>query len=886
MAALRQGEAVSAGTKVLIILDQFEQWLHATANQENTNLAQALRQCDGAGVQCIVLVRDDFWMATTRVMRELEIRLVEGQNCNAVDTFPPRHAKKVLAAFGRAFGALPENANKTNSHQKRFLNQAVQGLAQDGKVVCVRLAMFAQMMKDRHWSPATLKQLGGMPGVGSTFLEETFCAATAPASHRCHQQAARALLKALLPESGTDIKGHMRPYDSLLEATGYASRRERFDDLLRILDTELRLITPTDPDISLEANSQTDTREKSYQLTHDYLVLSLRNWLTRKQQESRRGRAELNLEERSDLWNSKQENRFLPSLVEFLSMRFMTRKSTWTSPQRAMMNAARRFLGIRWGSVLVVLLLVGLMLRQTVSMAHHRNMLALTTAALDAVGNASGHIVPTALTKLDVLPRDVVLHELRDRYLECTNAKRKLHLAYAWAHHGEVKTDFLLSMVQQASPDEASNLCTALEQAREESLSGIREAIFASKAGQRWRLMARLATMALHLDDPLFAINMCRFRDDPIQRSVFIDEYALWHGDTTRIAKFATTIDDSAWRSALCLAVASVPREEAGEDAEQVWNPIFADWYRNQPDSATHSAAGWALRQWDSELPAIEDPRGTRNRAWQVNSLGMTMVAVPAGTFLRNDDSMFPGTGEQKVALTHSFLLSDREISRRQFQRFLQSPNLRPDEKPTQWSVPRTAAEISPTADHPMNNVSWFDAVLFCNWLSRKEGFVPAYERVGKARTQWRHEMEDWRWIRDADGYRLPTEAEWEFACRAGASTRYCCGDSGALLDRYGVFGVGNLEVCGGKLPNNWGLFEMPGNVSEWCYDWSGAYPRETSLRDPIGADTPDEHNSRIKRGGTFFDYAGKCGSGSRNRNGAWSRADYDGFRIARTPSS
>ena len=81
-----------------------------------------------------------------------------------------------------------------------------------------------------------------------TFLEETFSASTAPPEHRLHQKAAQAVLKALLPESGTDIKGQMRSRQELLEASGYANRPRDFDDLIHILDPELRLITPTDPE--------------------------------------------------------------------------------------------------------------------------------------------------------------------------------------------------------------------------------------------------------------------------------------------------------------------------------------------------------------------------------------------------------------------------------------------------------------------------------------------------------------------------------------------------------------------------------------------------------------------------------------------------------------
>ena len=278
----------------------------------------------------------------------------------------------MLAAFGRAFGKLPENPGETSKDQKEFLNQAVSGLAQEGKVICVRLALFAEMMKGKAWTPATLKEVGGTEGVGVTFLEETFSAATAPPEHRYHQKAARAVLKALLPESGTDIKGHMRSYAELLEASGYGSRPKDFDDLIRILDSEIRLITPTDPE-GKEADSdsvlQTKPGQKYYQLTHDYLVPSLRDWLTRKQKETRRGRAELLLADRAAVWNARPENRQLPSLLQWLQIRWLTAKKNWTPPQRKMMAKAGRYHAVR-GMVVGVLLAVatftGLAIREQV----------------------------------------------------------------------------------------------------------------------------------------------------------------------------------------------------------------------------------------------------------------------------------------------------------------------------------------------------------------------------------------------------------------------------------------------------------------------------------------------------------------------------------------
>ncbi|MGI8980862.1 MAG: protein kinase domain-containing protein [Pirellulaceae bacterium] len=362
LVSLRRGQGIPPGRKVLIVLDQFEQWLHAKKEETSTELAQALRQCDGGRVQAIVMVRDDFWMAATRFMRELEIRLLEGQNSAAVDLFDQDHAKRVLAAFGRAFGRLPEKPGDISKEQKEFLNQAVQGLLQDGKVICVRLAVFAEMMKGKPWTPATLKEVGGTAGIGVTFLEETFSAATAPPEHRYHQKAARAVLKALLPDSGADIKGHMRSFADLLEASGYANRPQDFQDLVRILNSELRLITPTDPggqEHVDESATPAQPGEKYYQLTHDYLVHSLRDWVTRKQKETRRGRAELLLADRAAVWNARPENRQLPSLRQYFSIQRLTSKKNWTLPQQRMMRQASRYHALRGLMAALILALLG-----------------------------------------------------------------------------------------------------------------------------------------------------------------------------------------------------------------------------------------------------------------------------------------------------------------------------------------------------------------------------------------------------------------------------------------------------------------------------------------------------------------------------------------------
>jgi serine/threonine protein kinase len=371
LAALRRGRTLRPGRKVLLVLDQFEQWLFARQGQENTELVAALRQCDGEHLQAIVLVRDDFWLAASRFMRELEIDLEPNANIALVDLFDLQHARKVLTAFGRAYGKLPERHRDWTTEHESFLSQAILGLAQGGRVISVRLALFAEMVKGKPWTTAALEEVGGTEGVGVTFLEETFSSRQANPKHRLHQKAAQAVLKALLPETGTDIKGQMHSEAELREVSGYAENGRDFEELVRILDHELRLITPTE-DTAAESSDRSDRSDRSvrrpsgthhslpryYQLTHDYLVPSLRDWLTTKQRETRRGRAELRLAERAALWNHKPENRHLPSLLEWANIRVLTRRKAWSQSQRRMMRRAARVHGLRSLGLAILIALV------------------------------------------------------------------------------------------------------------------------------------------------------------------------------------------------------------------------------------------------------------------------------------------------------------------------------------------------------------------------------------------------------------------------------------------------------------------------------------------------------------------------------------------------
>ena len=161
-------------------------------------------------------------------------------------------------------------------------------------------------------------------------------------------------------------------------------------------------------------------------------------------------------------------------------------------------------------------------------------------------------------------------------------------------------------------------------------------------------------------------------------------------------------------------------------------------------------------------------------------------------------------------------------------------------------------------ADYPATYVSWDDAVEFCRKLSAKEGVT----------------------------YRLPTEAEWEYACRAGSESIYSFGDSPELLEEYAWFEENAWDIdekfahrVRQKRPNAWGLHDMHGNVWEWCQDWYGGYGSDLAT-DPTG---PESGSGRVYRGGSWFLTAQSARSAGRFRYSPYDRYDFMGFRVLRS---
>ena len=1012
LAALRRGQGLEAGKKVLIVIDQFEQWLHARKEEPTAELVQALRQCDGAHVQCLLLVRDDFYVAVNRFFQQLEVQILEGHNYALVDLFDFDHAGKVLLAFGRAFGKLPESTSAFTLDQQNFVNQALAGLAQDRKVISVRLSLFAEMMKGRDWTAESLREVGGTAGVGVTFLEETFSAKTAPPTHRLHQDAARSVLKALLPEAGTDIKGQMQSYDVLLAMSGCT--RGDFRTLLEVLEREVRLIAPTEADekpsgfsLPLEI-----APALQYQLTHDFLVPALREWLTRKQRETRRGRAAIVLADRAALWTSRPEKKQLPSFWETLNILLLTRRSSWTALQSQIMKLAIRREVVRAAlttAMVLALLAAGIVQKRhsdRQALIDHGNQLvdqllvadaerlpsllqsltttpaipfdrlrevagsqdrpagerlrahlalasdqpgdfeylldALTTANLpeyavirsvlhpqrdkaaprlwpilqqDDIPHGRRLRVAGALVDFDLsnpdwrqaapvicralvdenpasmtpwvealLPiRAFLVDALAERFGDASApASSRLVAAGILARFSESDPARLADLIVAADPDQfellieplAGHVDTALR-LLEDRLNQFYFRNHAVDDDVAQQANAALALMRLGESDKLW--HSLRHSSEPDLQMRLIDMFRRFHVPARVLIDRLRAETDPGIRYALLMALGEYRVADLSERDRETAIRLVSSACSNDHDSGVHSASAWLLGNWQQLLERApikaEDPRH-----WYLTAEGHTMCELvgPARFFAGSPDNETGRDGIEaraEVEIPRAFAISAHEVTIEEMRRFI------PD-------VP-IAPEIGPDEHCPMHKVAWFDATRYCNWLTLREG-MSSEDLVYPDSAQPAGDQRVPSANLKRCGYRLPTEREWEFACRAGTSTKWFFGRSDEALPRFGWYLFSSKErtwPVGLLRPNPFGLFDVYGNVHEWCHD---AYEGDEAVTGAgqrvVEVGGPDVRpGEAFFRGGSYRSMTRLVRTAKRYTSPPQTQLSTIGFRIART---
>jgi len=216
---------------------------------------------------------------------------------------------------------------------------------------------------------------------------------------------------------------------------------------------------------------------------------------------------------------------------------------------------------------------------------------------------------------------------------------------------------------------------------------------------------------------------------------------------------------------------------------------------------------------------------------------GIEMVKIPEGWFDMGSSNSSPDESPVHKVWISSFWMDRYEVVQEQFKKFQISD-------PSHFKDP----------NNPLEQINWTDATLFCNERSLAEGLEPCYDE------------ETWECNFQANGYRLPTEAEWEYACRAGTSTNFSFGNDVRILKDHAWFAENSSEkthLVGQKKPNPWGLYDMYGNVSEWCNDfYSESYYENSGQKNPKG---PVKGKERVLRGGAWNSSPDSCRSSYRS---------------------
>ena len=769
---------------LLIVIDQFEQWLCQNPDPASSQLGQALRYCDGKNLYCLVLIRDDFWLVASRFFNDLNIPWNQEKNIQKLDLLTEPEGIDVLNRLGVAIGKLPEDATNLSSTQKQFLASVVSGVSEKSRVVCLHLTLFVEMFRNKEWSLKTINAQGGFAGIGESYLEDVFDDATSTIP-KTEKEVAKNILLALLPSTQRNI----RPApisEKTLRSNLAKPKEEHFMAAIRWLVLDLRIVTQiidSTPIDKLDENTgtSTDNRERyHYQLTHDSLVPSVRDWINRKKRDSWRGRAELRLAELTQDHLSRPDKSTFPSFAETIAINLAIPKQNLSPEQSLYLKKSnKRFLTQVIASTLAVATLI--------FAAFVYQQFSSARMTLEQYLNCPSNLVETQFQKLaahqsPVLPR-------LERFTESGATKERLRALVAESRLNGASFERLRSTLQLSIqlPDaefdayELANVTRGLESSKEDVIPLLIQ-LCSSMDGDESpeldvRVRAALIALSMGFTEP--AIELCKDHENPTAATMLTHQIGKLNFQLDQLLAL-TAKSDTSLQFGIILAVADANTDSLSDQTRNDWTQWITAQFKNDPHSGIHSACEYFLRKWNAPIPRLSPTiRPDAKRDWWVVEMPdkslMTFVRVRPGSLLRGENTprkvfsndMKRGT----VKLKDEFWIATTESQFSLWNVFLRSPDgtkLLKDFKQKN-KLPHDCFLKPEYGEKPAINVSLQDSDQFVAWLNKTQD-------------------------NSLDGnefsFGVPVCDEWEFASRGGSKTMFHWGDKRLekLQDKYGVY--------------------------------------------------------------------------------------------------
>jgi formylglycine-generating enzyme required for sulfatase activity len=501
-----------------------------------------------------------------------------------------------------------------------------------------------------------------------------------------------------------------------------------------------------------------------------------------------------------------------------------------------------------------------------------------------------------------------------------TPAELRQRAALILADYAADQPKELVDLALDANPRQYLALWPHLQQQREQALTWLLEELSVTlpregkdvREADRERLARRQAQAAVSLyrfgiHDPVW--QRLRFSRDPRLRTWLVHRLGPLQADPGPLVAQLKKEEDVSARRALILSLGEFPAEKLPEEVRLPLTSLLVRWYRQDPDPGVHAAIGWLLghgkegpmdRKLDWQQGKVlrtidQQMRGqapAEPQRWYVNGQGQTMVILPPGAeplafTMGSPAEEHPGETEHRRVIPRAFAVASTKVTFAEFQRFLK------DHPEVNHHFRGRKFDDDPNL--PILSVTWYEAIQYCRWLSEQEGIPEdqmCYPSVAEIEKSKQPRAEPLRLPGDylkRTGYRLPSEAEWEYACRADTTTSRFCGCSNSALVLPYAWCKFNADdrpwPVGQKKPNDFGLFDTYGNAFEWCQEEYRDYPttaggqvEDREDKEPIFKET-----NRVRRGGGFARPPGTLRSAARYYDKPLDRDPSTGFRVVRT---